>query len=117
MPYKHLAPEERFLICKLRQAGWSCRQIALNLERDHTTISREIKRNSGKRGYRYKQAEKSAKRRRREASSVPRKMTQERWAMVLCCEPNYVVDNIRSGLSRYRDQKDICRNSFSAFLS
>ncbi len=82
MPYRHLTLEERFLIYKLRQAGWSYRQIAVSLGRNHATISREIKRNSGKRGYRYKQADKSAKRRRREASAVPRKMTQERWAMV-----------------------------------
>ena len=44
MPYTHLALEQRFLIYKLRQAGWSYRQTALTLRRDHATISREIKR-------------------------------------------------------------------------
>jgi len=84
MPYTHLAPRERFLIHKLLQEGYSLRKIARTLGggRNHSTISREIKRNSGKRGYRDKQADKKAKRRRREASSVPRKMTPERWAMV-----------------------------------
>ena len=82
MPYTHLAQEERFLISKLFQAGWSRRKIASKLGRHHTTISREVKRNRGKRGYRHKQAEEFAKSRRGEASSIPRKMTKELWAMV-----------------------------------
>ena len=82
MSYTHLAQEERFLISKLLQAGWSRRKIASKLGRHHSTISREVKRNRAKKGYRHKQAEEFAKRRRREASSVPRKMTEELWAMV-----------------------------------
>ena len=70
MPYTHLAQEERFLISKLFQAGWSRRKIAGELGCHHTTISREVKRNKAKRGYRHKQAEEFAKRRRKEASSV-----------------------------------------------
>ena len=82
MPYTHLAQEERFLIYKRLQAGDSRRTIAEELGRSHSTVIREIKRNTGKRGYRYKQANKFAKRRRREASSVPRKITPELWAMI-----------------------------------
>ena len=82
MPYTHLAREERFLIYKLRQAGCSCRGIARKLKRSHSTVLREVKRNGGKRGYRYKQAEELAKRRRGEASATPRKMTEELWAVV-----------------------------------
>ena len=54
MPYTHLAQEERFLISKLFQAGWSRRKIAGELGCHHTTISREVKRNKAKRGYRHK---------------------------------------------------------------
>ncbi|MXW44079.1 MAG: IS30 family transposase, partial [Candidatus Dadabacteria bacterium] len=82
MSYKHLAQEERFLIHHYLQEGYSLRKIARILGRSHSTISREIRRNKGNRGYRHKQADQFAKRRRREASSVPRKMTQEHWAMV-----------------------------------
>ena len=81
MSYKHLAQEERFLIHHYLQEGCSLRKIAKILRRTHSTISREIRRNTGKRGYRHKQADQFAKRRRREASSVP-KMTQELWEMV-----------------------------------
>ena len=82
MSYTPLAQEKRFLISKLLQAGWSRRKIASKLGRHHSTISREVKRNRAKKGYRHKQAEEFAKRRRREASSVPRKMTEELWTMV-----------------------------------
>ncbi len=54
MRYKHLALEERCLIDQLGQDGYSCRQIALKLNRDHTTISRELKRNSTEQGYQYR---------------------------------------------------------------
>ena len=82
MSYKHLAREERFLICMHLQVGCSLRRIARMLGRSPSTVCRKVKRNRGKRGYRYKQAEETAKRRRREASSVPRKMTREVRAMI-----------------------------------
>ena len=82
MQYKHLAQEERFLISKLLQAGYSYRKIGQKLRCSHSTVIREVNRNTGKRGYRHKQAHEFAKRRRGEASSVPRKMTKELWAMV-----------------------------------
>ena len=82
MPYTHLAQEERFLIHNHLQAGRSYSEIARQLRRHHSTISREIKRNTGKRGYRYKQAHEFAGCRRIEASSAPRKMTEGLWATV-----------------------------------
>lgn len=57
MKYRHLTPEERYLIYTLRQAGLTMTKIANELDRDPGTISREIKRNSGMRGYRPKQAQ------------------------------------------------------------
>lgn len=82
MPYKHLAQEERFLIQNLFQEGCSLRKIAKQLGRSPSTVSREVKRNKGKRGYRYKQANEFAERRRREASLTPRKITPEHWARI-----------------------------------
>ena len=102
MPYTHLALEERFLIHKHLQADCSQRGIARHLDRDPSTISREIKRNTGKRGYRYKQADESAKRRRREASSVPSKMTEELRAMIisLLAEHRWSPEQIAGRLRR-----------------
>ncbi len=56
--------------------------MARDLGRDPATISREISRHCGQRGYRHPQADGKATARRQEASAVPRKMTPERWAVV-----------------------------------
>ena len=61
--FNHLTQEERFYIYMQRKQGVSRNKIAIALERDRSTIGREITRNTGKCGYRYKQAEKMAKQR------------------------------------------------------
>jgi len=58
------------------------REIARDLGRSPATISREVARNRGGRGYRHRQAQDRATQRRREASGVPRKMTPDRWQAV-----------------------------------
>ncbi|MCY3874722.1 MAG: helix-turn-helix domain-containing protein, partial [Rhodobacteraceae bacterium] len=80
--YHHLTYGERCQIYALRKSGLSGLAIARQLGRDRTTIWREVRRNSGGRGYRHKQAQHTASARRRAASSVPRKMTPERWRLV-----------------------------------
>lgn len=72
--YHHLTYEERCQIYTLKQRGDSQAQIAVQLGVSRATISREIQRNTGKRGYRYKQAETLAKERRQTVSRRPRKM-------------------------------------------
>jgi IS30 family transposase len=44
--YRQLGLEERIEIARLSGAGWSCRRIGAALGRSHTTISREVSRNS-----------------------------------------------------------------------
>jgi IS30 family transposase len=56
MTYHHLSAEERYQISALLKEGLTQSQIALNLGRHKATISREIARNSGLRGYRPRQA-------------------------------------------------------------
>ncbi len=56
MNYTHLTREERYQIYALKIAGQTQSQIAAVLERSASTISRELSRNSGRRGYRPKQA-------------------------------------------------------------
>ena len=62
--YCHLTYEERCQIEALKKSGHSIGLIAEQLVRDRTTIYREIRRNSGKRGYRHKQAQGKTKARR-----------------------------------------------------
>ena len=54
--YKHLACEQRYQISAFLKAGFNQIQIALDLGVHKSTVSREVKRNRGLRGYRPKQA-------------------------------------------------------------
>lgn len=58
--YRHLTSDDRIVIHTLLQVGKSRRCIAGLLGRSHVTISREISRNTGARGYRPKQAQQNA---------------------------------------------------------
>ena len=78
--YCHLTYEERCQIEALKKSGFFVVLIAEQLGRHRATIYREINRNSGKRGYRHKQAQEKMKTRRRAASSVPWRFTPVRWA-------------------------------------
>jgi IS30 family transposase len=56
MNYKHRSQIERYQIASLMKAQHSITQIASLVGRDKSTISRELRRNDGSRGYRPKQA-------------------------------------------------------------
>ncbi|MGC2457819.1 MAG: helix-turn-helix domain-containing protein, partial [Gallionellaceae bacterium] len=56
MNYTHLTREERYQIYALKKGGHKQSEIANVLERSASTISRELARNCGRRGYRPKQA-------------------------------------------------------------
>jgi IS30 family transposase len=90
--YRHLTYEQRCQIFALRQSGQSQAAIARQIGVHRSTISRELARNAGKRGYRFKLAQEKALGRRRNASRMPHKMkpelvsliekklTQEQWS-------------------------------------
>ncbi|KMQ51302.1 integrase [Chitinispirillum alkaliphilum] len=63
--YRHLALEERYMIYTLRKQGYSIQKISRCLKRSVSTVSREICRNQGHRGYRHKQAQRKAQHRLR----------------------------------------------------
>jgi IS30 family transposase len=73
--YHHVTRDLRCQIKALTSTAVSMRQIAKILGVSPSTISREIKRNSGQRGYRIKQADSDARTRRSQASQTPKKMT------------------------------------------
>ncbi len=54
--YTQLTQEERYQIYILKKAEYSQTEIAGLLERDKSTISRELRRNRGLKGYRPQQA-------------------------------------------------------------
>ncbi len=64
--YKQLTREQRYQIYALKKAEHSMGYIANNIGVDKSTVSRELKRNTGQRGYRPKQAHKKAVQRHKE---------------------------------------------------
>ena len=58
MSYVHLTQEERYQIYAFKKTGKKLTEIASKLGRHKSTISREITRNTGGRGYRPAQAQK-----------------------------------------------------------
>jgi IS30 family transposase len=66
MSQEHLTREERIAIDLFLRLGLSCREIALCIDRSHTTISRELLRNASAKGYRHQTAQQRAELRRKQ---------------------------------------------------
>jgi IS30 family transposase len=81
MTYKQLAREQRYQIYALMKAGLSQTAIARIIGVHKSTISREMRRNRGLRGYRPKQAHRFAEHRRAKAAK-PR-ISSETWSLVV----------------------------------
>jgi transposase, IS30 family len=75
MAYKRMSAEERRLIYQWRRDGCGICEISRRLGRYASSISREVERNTGKRGYRPKQAHKKAQWRARRRGA--RRFTDE----------------------------------------
>ena len=80
MNYTQLTREQRYQIKALLDTGHGRTEIARQLEVDKSTISREIRRNRGKRGYRPKQAHEMALKRRKGKAQM--KISPETWFLV-----------------------------------
>jgi IS30 family transposase len=97
LSYTQLTQEERYQIYILKKAGKTQTEIADLLGRDKATISRELRRNQGLKGYRPKQAHQLALVRRR-VKAHPR-ISPENWRCVsaLICKawsPEQVADRL-----------------------
>ena len=82
MTYKHLSQAERYQIHALMKAEHDQSQIAKLLDRHKSTISRELSRNSGSRGYRPKQACEMSADRAQHSRNAP---TVEPWVREAAC--------------------------------
>ena len=82
MTYKHLSQAERYQIHALMKAGHDQSQIAKLLDRHKSTISRELSRNTGSRGYRPKQACEMSADRAQNSRNAP---TVEPWVREAAC--------------------------------
>ena len=77
--YKQLTQEQRYQIYALMKMGHDQTQIAKAIGRHKSTVSRELRRNRGQRGYRPKQAQKLAQSRRKKGQ---RRIQEETWALI-----------------------------------
>jgi IS30 family transposase len=77
--YTQLTQEQRYQIYALKQTGHTLLEIAAVIRVHKSTVSRELKRNRGQRGYRPQQAQSLAIERRQKG--VPR-ITAQIWALV-----------------------------------
>jgi len=73
--YHHLSRDQRCQIYALKKRGFSQAEIAVDMGVSQGTISRELSRNKGLRGYRFKQASEHAARRRSAGNRVATVMT------------------------------------------
>src|SRR5258706_1439258 len=81
MTYTHLTRDERYQIAILAKAGHDPSEIADVMNRHPSTISRELRRNRGERGYRPKQAHEFSQARMRACENGPR-ISDATWALV-----------------------------------
>lgn len=80
MSYTQLAQEQRYQIWALKKAGMTQAEIAREVGVHKSTICRELKRNTGQRGYRPKQAHRLAMERR--ASKARPRISEEEWQRI-----------------------------------
>lgn len=98
--YKHLTQEERYSIERMRKAGYKQTEIAELLDRSEGTISREIRRNMGKRGYRSGQAGASAAQRRLESRKAKRSTAEVQQAVEYYLGEDYSPEQVTGFMRR-----------------
>lgn len=80
MDYTHLTEEERYHIDDLKREGFTQKGIAESLKRSASTVSRELSRNKGERGYRPRQAQiKATERLSERGSSNVKRASEAGW--------------------------------------
>lgn len=73
--YRRITYEDRCQLYALRKAGKTQAEISQALGFSQGTVSRELARNAGRRGYRFQQAQRSAQARQQQVRHQPRKLT------------------------------------------
>jgi IS30 family transposase len=80
MSYKQLTQEQRYQIYACMKANWSQLEIAAEIGVHPSTISRELSRNRGGRGYRPKQAQEKAQ--ERSLKHITLRIELQTWALI-----------------------------------
>jgi len=116
MKYHHLTSEQRYTIDVLLQQNKSRKEIARTIGVSQSTLSRELKRNSGQRGYHCKQAQVKADDRKRRLQNyrsltvdkrnfIRKKITEDQWS------PAQIV-----GYMRKHGEDSVCVETVYAYI-
>ena len=116
MKYHHLTSEQRYTIDVLLRQKKSRKEIAQTIGVSQSTLCRELKRNSGQRGYHYQQAQVKAANRQRSLQNyrnltleirnfIRTKMTEEQWS------PAQIV-----GYLRRKGKPAVCVETIYAYI-
>ncbi len=94
MGYSHLSLAERYYIELERKLGKSLNQIACDMGRSQSTISREVKRNTGLRGYRHQQANQKAQQRHKDKPKAVKLTDEIRFLISTCLSYDWSPEQI-----------------------
>ena len=113
--YEQLSLEERCEISRLQAEGHSIQQIAANLDRSPSTISRELKRNRGAQTYKPGYAQEKTKARRWRGSRLSREPLLRR-AVLQRLASGWSPEQIAGRLAREQGRKVISYESIYRFI-
>jgi IS30 family transposase len=102
MGYKHLSLVERHYIQIERKLGKSCSKIACDLGRAPCTISREIRRNTGLRGYRHQQADRQARERHKDKPKALKLTPEIKFIVEACLRAYWSPEQIAGRLKNMK---------------
>ncbi|MBV5327619.1 MAG: helix-turn-helix domain-containing protein [Chlorobium sp.] len=80
--YTQLAIEQRYQISGLKKSGFNQSRIATDLNIHKSTISRELKRSKGQRGWRPRQPQKRATEHRRGCVNAKKLFMRTGWRLI-----------------------------------
>ena len=109
MTYKRMTEADRRHIYRWRQEGDGQRELTRRLGRAASSISRELSRNTGGRGYRPKQAHEQAQ--KRALRPGPRRFTDEVRATVELRLKKGWTPELISGRARLEGRAMVCKES------
>ena len=114
--YTHFSIEERREISRLRSQGASIRQIAADLDRSPSSVSRELRRNRSKvDGYRAEYAQQQSRARRWKASKLDRDPELRR-AVLKRLKQGWSPQQVCGRLAQERGRKVISHESIYRFI-
>src|SRR5579872_3908776 len=114
--YRQLTLEERCAIARLHEGGQSIRQIAAALDREPSTISRELKRNRGaKVGYKPAYAQEQAGARRWKGTRLERDDAL-RTLVLTCLGCGWSPEQVAGWLDRQKAPATISHESIYRFI-